>query len=78
MATAVATKTGKVVQIIGPVVDIEFEGGILPAIYNAVRSWTEKDRWIGSKLVETAICLALLGFVWFVFTWNMLHLSLKY
>ena len=37
MAVATATKTGKVVQIIGPVVDIEFEGGHLPAIYNAVR-----------------------------------------
>ena len=37
---AVATdnaKVGKVVQVIGPVVDIEFAGGHLPAIYNAVR-----------------------------------------
>ena len=37
MAVATATKTGKVVQIIGPVVDIEFADGQLPAIYNAVR-----------------------------------------
>ncbi len=37
MAVATAVKTGKVVQVIGPVVDIEFEGGQLPAIYNAVR-----------------------------------------
>src|SRR5512133_799019 len=29
--------SGKVVSIIGPVVDIEFEGGHLPAIYNAVQ-----------------------------------------
>jgi F-type H+-transporting ATPase subunit beta len=29
--------TGRVVSVIGPVVDIEFEGGHLPAIYNAVR-----------------------------------------
>ena len=35
--TATDTKIGKVVQVIGPVVDIEFEGGQLPAIYNAVR-----------------------------------------
>src|SRR5262245_59584296 len=35
--TAVAAKTGKVVQIIGPVVDVEFEGGHLPEIYSAVR-----------------------------------------
>ncbi|HJO39677.1 MAG: F0F1 ATP synthase subunit beta [Vicinamibacterales bacterium] len=39
MANAVATeqKNGKVVQIIGPVVDVEFESGHLPAIYNALR-----------------------------------------
>jgi F-type H+/Na+-transporting ATPase subunit beta len=37
MAVAEAAKTGKVIQVIGPVVDIEFQGGHLPAIYNAVR-----------------------------------------
>lgn len=31
------TKTGKIVQIIGPVVDVEFESGLLPPIYNALR-----------------------------------------
>jgi F-type H+/Na+-transporting ATPase subunit beta len=36
MAVATDIKTGKVVQIIGPVVDIEFEGGHLPSIYNAL------------------------------------------
>src|SRR6187455_3892149 len=36
MAVAAAQKIGKVVQVIGPVVDIEFEGGQLPEIYNAV------------------------------------------
>ena len=36
MAVATAQKIGKVVQVIGPVVDIEFEGGELPEIYNAV------------------------------------------
>jgi F-type H+-transporting ATPase subunit beta len=37
VAVAEAVRVGKVVQIIGPVVDIEFAGGHLPAIYNAVR-----------------------------------------
>ena len=37
MSVATAVKTGIVVAIIGPVVDIEFAGGELPAIYNAVR-----------------------------------------
>ena len=36
-ATATAQKVGKGVQVIGPVVDVEFAGGDLPAIYNAVR-----------------------------------------
>jgi len=32
-----ANKVGKIVQIIGPVVDVEFEAGYLPDIYNALR-----------------------------------------
>jgi F-type H+-transporting ATPase subunit beta len=40
-ATAAETKVGKVVQIIGPVVDVEFDGGHLPEIYNAVRIVSE-------------------------------------
>jgi F-type H+-transporting ATPase subunit beta len=34
---ATEQRTGRVVSVIGPVVDIEFEGGHLPHIYNAVR-----------------------------------------
>src|SRR3990170_5659453 len=39
MATATVTKqqVGKIVQIIGPVIDVEFEAGHLPEIYNALR-----------------------------------------
>jgi F-type H+/Na+-transporting ATPase subunit beta len=37
MAVAEAVKVGKVVQIIGPVIDVEFAGGELPKIYNALR-----------------------------------------
>lgn len=33
----VKNKIGKVIQIIGPVIDLEFEGGHLPKILNAVR-----------------------------------------
>jgi F-type H+-transporting ATPase subunit beta len=36
MSVATAQHTGTVVQIIGPVVDVEFEAGHLPAIYNAL------------------------------------------
>ena len=34
-------KVGKVIQVIGPVVDVEFEGGYLPAIYNALHIKSE-------------------------------------
>ena len=34
-------KTGTVVQVIGPVVDVKFEGGDLPEIYTAVRITSE-------------------------------------
>ena len=43
MATATATTVGKIVQIIGPVVDVEFQAGHLPAIYNAIRITMEQD-----------------------------------
>jgi F-type H+-transporting ATPase subunit beta len=32
-----ANKIGKIVQVIGPVLDVEFDAGHLPAIYNALR-----------------------------------------
>jgi F-type H+-transporting ATPase subunit beta len=38
MATATATtQIGKVVQVIGPVLDVEFESGHLPELYNALK-----------------------------------------
>jgi len=36
MATAASAATGRVIQITGPVVDVEFPAGELPAIYNAI------------------------------------------
>ena len=34
---ATATKSGKIVQIIGSTFDVEFEDGHLPEIYNALK-----------------------------------------
>ena len=42
-----AARTGRVIQITGPVVDIEFPAGHLPAIYNAV----EVARGDGGKII---------------------------
>ncbi|MBE3550008.1 MAG: ATP synthase beta chain [Brockia lithotrophica] len=38
------TKKGKVLQVMGPVVDVVFDGDHLPAIYNALRIDYEPDR----------------------------------
>jgi CubicO group peptidase (beta-lactamase class C family) len=82
------TMAEKDISVVSPSHDpwlrlIQFVGwlgclGALVALYNAVRAWKTPNRWIWSKLVETAICLACLGLVWFVYYWNMLHWSLKY
>jgi CubicO group peptidase (beta-lactamase class C family) len=52
--------------------------GTLAALYRAWDSWREKGGWIWSKLGDTVVALACLAFVWFVYTWNMLHWSLRY
>jgi len=36
MSTVTEVKTGRIVQVIGPVIDVEFAGGHLPPIYNAL------------------------------------------
>jgi F-type H+/Na+-transporting ATPase subunit beta len=36
-ATSKSENLGRIKQVVGPVVDVEFETGILPAIYNAVK-----------------------------------------
>jgi len=51
MTVADAVKIGRVVQVIGPVVDIEFPGGHLPDIYNAVKVTGQ----VGSDPVEIVV-----------------------
>ena len=36
MTTATAPSVGKIVQVIGPVLDVEFPAGHLPELYNAL------------------------------------------
>src|SRR3989440_12961721 len=49
--------TGKIVQVIGPVVDVEFEPGQLPAIYNAliVQGVEMKDIFAYSSKLTLAV-----------------------
>src|SRR5712691_8100449 len=46
--------TGKIVQIIGPVVDVEFPGGYLPSIYNALKIRREADGQSAEITAEVA------------------------
>jgi hypothetical protein len=64
----------RIIQIVGWIGVL----GTLAALYNALRSWREQGRWLWSKLADSLIALACVAFVWFVFTWNMLHPSLRY
>ena len=48
---AATTNTGKVVQVIGPVVDVEFEPGRLPAIYNALTIAAENNDGTKNEIV---------------------------
>src|SRR5256885_1273744 len=60
-AQQVGKQAGKIVQIIGPVVDVEFEAGHLPAIYNALRitadapAATTAERGVGAPGVKIDI-----------------------
>jgi CubicO group peptidase (beta-lactamase class C family) len=52
--------------------------GTLVALYYAYRSWSDKGRWIWSKLGDTLTALGCLGFAWFATVFHMLKFSLKY
>jgi F-type H+-transporting ATPase subunit beta len=44
------TKVGRIVQVIGPVVDVEFEAGHLPDIYNALRIQSDETAAGGERI----------------------------
>ncbi len=49
-------KDGRVIQIIGPAVDVEFEEGHLPAIYNAIRIFD--DGTLGKVTIDVVVEVA--------------------
>jgi CubicO group peptidase (beta-lactamase class C family) len=51
--------------------------GMIASVYYFIKSWGE-PRWWGSRLGTAVATLACLGFAYWVFVWNLLHLSLKY
>ena len=52
-------------------------GGLL-MLWNAVASWRDRERGLWSKLGDTLIVLAALGFTWFAAYWNLLSWSVHY
>ena len=48
---------GKIIEVVGPVVDVEFEGGKLPEIYNAIEIPLEELGRKGKLVVEVAVHL---------------------
>ncbi len=64
MATAEATKTGKISQIVGVVVDVHFEMGHLPAIYNALEATLNGEKLlfeVAQHLSESSVRAIALG-----------------
>ena len=51
--------TGKVIQVIGPVVDVEFPPGQLPNIYNALKVTQEENKAAGTPAVRITLEVAL-------------------
>ena len=52
--------------------------GTLVVLYNAIRSWRNREKRIWGKLQTTLFVLACLGFLWFAFAGNLLHFSSNY
>jgi hypothetical protein len=52
--------------------------GTLLVIYNAIRTWMNKERGIWIKLQATVFVLACFGFLWFVFAGNLLSFTSTY
>jgi F-type H+/Na+-transporting ATPase subunit beta len=57
--TAATTKVGRITQIIGPVIDVEFTGGSMPQIYNALK--VEGKNEAGADVSVTCEVQQLLG-----------------
>ena len=47
-----AKNEGLITQIIGPVIDVEFQSGELPDIYNALKIYTENDKYIVAEVQQ--------------------------
>jgi CubicO group peptidase (beta-lactamase class C family) len=52
--------------------------GTLVVLYNAIRSWQNREKRIWGKLQATLFVLVCLGFLWFAFAGSLLRISSNY
>lgn len=52
--------------------------GSLVVVYNSIRCWADKKRWFWSKIWNTFLAIACMGFSWLIYHWNLLSFYLKY
>jgi hypothetical protein len=52
--------------------------GTLVVLYNAIRSWRNREKRIWGKLQATLFVLVCLGFLWFAFAGSLLRISSNY
>ena len=53
-----STETGKVIQVIGPVVDVEFPPGKIPKIFNALKIDQAANQQTGQSATELTMEVA--------------------
>ncbi len=52
--------------------------GTLVILWNALVSWRSPERGLCSKIGDTLVLVAALGYSWFAIYWNLLHWGLQY
>jgi CubicO group peptidase (beta-lactamase class C family) len=52
--------------------------GALLVCFNAFKGWTAPNRWIWTKLYDTALALGCIGLIWFALTWNLMNFNTHY
>lgn len=54
-----------------------FAGTLLVCV-NALKNRTASNRWIWTRLYDTALALGCVGLIWFALTWNLMNFNTHY
>jgi CubicO group peptidase (beta-lactamase class C family) len=52
--------------------------GTLIVVWNALRSWRTRGKWIWAKLHDLALALASVGLVWFLLNWKLMNFNVHF